>query len=450
MKPKQFLLSAILALFLFQSISYADFLEDIDQASDTYQNDKKKALKTLIQVYQNQPFLSLIKNRLFSKQNYFLYRDFLYEIPLSRESIPEIIEINFLTESYASLSTDISNYLVYYTADSFADRFADFITDEKFSPQFYSNKQSKTIFSIFSKSYIKKEKVRDFDRLLLNTKTLDVSNAIYPDWVKGYLLESSLFLQRDVSEILKMVNLTNDSVLKDLEILSDFINGAYKKIVSENQKNLLFSPSRQALQKKYQIDMPYIVACSYFRESNYSKALEYSEDFYFPEKQDISRFRFLCYLGSGNVLSAKWEILNMQSPEDKAFYSGVMELMENNSNGIMKIENYLAASEKKPDFVLESMLIAFTYYKNKTDLSKVLDEIKKSQLFQAELPALQDESKQNSPAKDFLKYQKAIELSRKNQKEEAKKILLLIISSSESSPLIKNMAVYEYRKTEKP
>lgn len=433
----------------------------IDEAINLYPSDKNTSIEIIINIYEEQKNLQYIKSSLLAKQSYNLYIDFIRELPLSQETALEILNMTILTRDANRFSNDVINYLNYYSAQSFADNYAEPIIEWDFTYQLLKMLDNPDIFYILEKSYIKRGKVEDFDRILIKE---DYVNKLDKNKVKNYLADSWIIKQRDIKNIALTYSLEGDALINQYLIASDFISGNYNEIISKNESFPLINEKSEPYQKVYHIDMPYILSYSYFKEGNLKKALEWSDKIYFPAEHNIAELRFLCHMESDEN-NAKKELNRIKDSDSKVFYQGFMKLLKNDTNGMIELEKYFNYPEQYHRFMLEALLLTFTYYKNSPSFSNTVELVKDSMLNQK--PSSYEDNPisyaysvekeiinsnytstiiQDGSIKDFIEYKQAVFLLKEEKKEDAKKIFLSLIKRMDTSPVIKSLAIYEMRK----
>ena len=192
-------------------------------------------------------------------------------------------------------------------------------------------------------------------------------------------------------------------------------------------------------------DFPYIFTISYFATGNYQKSIETSYLILFPEKYRVNEIRFFNFLLMNKFEKAISETKNNKSDFD--FFNSIIHFSKNDiSNGIENLKKYLQSEEINKNYLIEALLIDYTYAFRKENLNFLLEEIKKNSLieksFEKNLEKINSKVS-NSAFNDFVEYRKIITSSK--TKAETRQLLTKLIKNS-SSQIIKNLASYEIQK----
>jgi len=451
-------LNFLFGLF-FTDLLYCDMRGDVEEVIKLYNSDKSNSIFLLNKLYKEQRnSLFEIKKILFENQKYALYCDFLRQLQLRPEIAQEIIYMDFTTDDYKYFISDLSNYLKFFPLRSIPERFSSYIIEKNFVNYALSNLDSHMIFDILKSGFAKNSKYREFDEVLLKNPS---RNNISEDDIKRYLIESWRIDRRNLKPIIEFYNLTNSWTFI-FSVASDFQLDNLGAILELTNRAIEIIGKEEKIARECRIDVPYIIGESLLRMNIYSQARFYLEKSFFPSENHANRSIFFTYLGENNIDSARQRLKSMEEGDDIVFLSSLIQLLLKNTNAIEDIETYLLTIPGRRKYNLEAMLILFSY-NEKEDFQNTLNVIRESLAYKKNwktaeglkgvyLTRKEDFSVQNSQEKghleDFHNYKKAVS-AMKNDKETSRRILLELIQSPKTSPLIKNLSVYEYRRLEK-
>ncbi len=450
------------AIFLFSASYGDDRSSEIELSIEIYPKDSMRAVSILTNLYQSGNYKLLeIKNILFEKQSYNLYSEFLNIIPLSAESASEKMLMNFISPDDTDFTIDLDNYLKFYSLQSVVEKYAPFIVETNFIYRALTSLSNTNMFFILANSYIKFQKIDEFDRFL---EMSEMRQTVPKVEVLEYIIRSWMIKQRDIRNLLKVYGLEEPDILT-YSIASDFIRGDYEAVLNMTNWIIRETASNANNLKNIRIDLPYILAYSYFRTENYTQCLNWLEKVFFRNNYDLSELRFLCRLGNNDRFNAQKELFQMKAPDAYFFYSSFLECGNNITNGIHGMESYMLMKDFQKQFSLEAMLLVFTYYNNRENINAVINIIQKSLTYKRNISGIQaplshayifskedqynpglNEGQPASYEKEFIEYENSIRDIKDGKKIEAKKTLGELIKNAAASPVIKSLSLYEYRR----
>lgn len=461
-----------LILFLFSLMSAtvplsASVVSDIENAISVYSTNTARGIEVLLQVYNGKHAdLQVFKGVLYERQSYQLYSELLARLPLGKETANETLQMDLILGRTSGFLSDLSNYLKFENASSAAEKYADLIVKNPSCLDFLAAGYQPGLFLVLKNSYIRMKQFAQFDAFLSKTGT---NSGIPAAEVKTYLKESWPFKQRNLANILEAFALGKDPDMTVYSAASAFASGDYPgtlEYFSTLQPELR---KKEAQYKALQVDLPYLFFYSLFRQSRYRDALQDIGRFYFPDQNDLSELRFLCYLGLDDLKNAAREINSMRENSKRYFYAGMLLILENPSNGMDYFERYLQELDESQIHLPETMLVYYASVKTPQKIPALSDMIKRSLLFRETSPVkdlaltyafvLSPGDARNNRTADwpggmnsavsgYIKY--ALSLSKKSSGDEpgAKKILNELIRSTNTSPLVRSMAIYQMRNTD--
>lgn len=437
---------------------------DIEEAIRIYSTNSARGLETLLSAYNANPDLQTFKSVLYERQNYQLYAELLARIPAGRETADEILQMNLILGKTASFPGDLSNYLKFYTPSSAAEKYPDLIVKNAACLDYLAAGYQPGLFLVLKNSHVRMKRFAQFDSFLARTGT---NGGIPPLEVKNYLKESWPLSQRNVESVLLKFGLENDPEMLVFGAASSFLAGQYEKVLEIYPALRADLLRKETQYRALQVDLPFLFFYSLFRTARYRDALRDITRFYFPDRNDIAELRFLCCLGLGDAKKASEEISSMRRSSKILFYAGVLELRESPSNAVQNFEGYLEELDESQNYLPESMLVYYTMTKNPAQISSVLDLLNRSMLFQPltairEIPlsvpfvlrpssdtiAKETPSVPSGRIASYLKFLKALDKKKSGDSDGAKKELFELIRSTNTSPMVRSMAVYQTRNQE--
>lgn len=464
---RNILILFILVLFSMPVEMSASVVSDIENAVKIYSTNSERGIAELLDVYnRRQADLQIFKSILYERQSYQLFSELLERIPPGKETADEILQMNLILGKTSEFPADLSNYLKYYPAASVAEKYPDLIVKNAYCLDTLRTGYQPGLFLILKKSYSRMKRFAQFDAFLALSGT---NGGIPPAEVKNYLRESWPLSQRNVKSVLRAFALDQDPELKILSAASAFLSKNYAETLDYYPALLTEFRQKENQVKTLQIDLPYLFFYSLFREARYRNAIQDITRFYFPDRNDISELRFLCYLGSGDLKNATREIKSMRENSKVYFYSGISLMMDNPSNGIEYFERYLQELDESQTYLPESMLIYHTLANNPVKVPVLMEMLKGSLLFQDTMPVKEillsypfvlDPSQarsgkqadlpngQRSYMNGYMRYCIALGKAGSGDEAGAKKVLFELIRSTNTSPMVRSMAVYQTRDLE--
>lgn len=449
------ILTALIITVFYGQIS-AGVMQDIDKAVSLYPISPTIAVDGLVAANRDSTRnYRIIVQRLTTLQQYNLLMDFYRALPVDMKTANNIFALVLKTGIYDNLVADYENHLKFTTVYKIAQFYNTIITEPTTSKYFESHITNYNVLKLLEASYILNKRFQQFDDILLHSKLND-SNSL--KLVGYYVQENWRKKHRDIKALIQAYRLDNEPLFQGMIAYSEFMRGNYKTTI--NSYKDIESKIDTKLIGANKMDFPYIIGYSYFRLADYKKALAYFDKVHYPWDYDISRLTLLCYLGMDKPYLARSQLPMIKNGDAVAFYDALFDFITDNTNkAIAKTEEYIANLEAEHQYILEALLLAFTYYKSPKDLPIVVDVVKMSLLFQPpiiikniSLSAALSEAK-GSPAdkttssyiNDFIAYKKAIALIQAHESTSAKDILLDIIKSPKSSQLIRSLAIYQLR-----
>jgi hypothetical protein len=356
--------------------------------------------------------------------------------------------------------TTLSNYLRFFTADSVADKYPDLLVRSTTYLELLDANYSGDLFRILKTASIRMKKLNLFDGFL---ESASARGKVDPQEVKRYIFESWQVKQRDLQPLLEGYQLANDPDLSVLGIYFAYLSGDFSKALNGYPGTYTASQGKENDIKPLRIDLPYILVTALFREGRYREATRDIRRVYFPERNDLPEIRYLSYLGLGEWKNAAAEIASMRSESKTWFYTGLDMVLENPSNGMEYLEKYIQELDESQEYLSSSLLLYYAMVKKPERTSQASEQVKRSLLYRDTAPVddlplsyafvrrastLEGSAKPNGTVAGFVRYKLALDWARNGKKEDAKKAMFDLIRATNTSPVIRSLAVYRAREME--
>ncbi len=420
----------------------------LDVAVRLYSTDKASAVRILNTLYQKDPAqFNIIKNQLKNREQYLLYRDFLLSLPAEKNVMAELVSMDLLTGEYNAALAHLQDYLIWGDPQEAGAQYAEYLLRPMIWEKFSTTVSNTSIRKTLQWAALSRKQPARFDKLLLS---LELKGSVSAQEVSQYLLDSWTFGPRDVSQLLKQYSLEKQTSLEPLVLYSLFVEEKYQKVADWPV------PVQMDAYATLQLDYYYMVSQAAFFLGDYTRSLSALDHLASPWRYDVENLRVLCLMGLDRYKDARNRLRLVKSRDDAEFYALLMDILEKRPGLDVRLAAYMDESTTARSHQLEVMLLSYTAIKDPEDVPAIAGLIKAHLLGKQPQPTSnvlasvyqgdQFSETVNDPVlAGFFRYRSAGDLILSGKKSEAEKILMAILEDTDTSPLVRSLAVYRLR-----